>query len=103
MPYKTDKIAIDCVFFDRRTKILPCQKAMIPIWWKAGASIRSIARMLGVDKRNIQFILFPDRKKKNIKDRKIRGGWKVYYDKEYNTKTQREHRKYKYKLLKDTI
>lgn len=32
-----------------------------------------------------------------------RGGWVQYYDKEYNNKKQKEHRRYKYELLKNSI
>lgn len=103
MPFKTDKIAIDTPFFDRRTKIIPCQRQMIPVWWANGASIHSLAKMFKVDRRVIQFILFPERQKKNIKDRKLRGGWVQYYDKQYHADKQREHRQYKYKLLKNSI
>ena len=103
MPFKTDKLAIESPFFDKRTKILPCQKLMIPIWYKEGSGIRAIARMFNVDKRNIQFILFPERKEKNLKDRKKRGGTKQYYDREINNNYQKTHRRYKYNLLKETV
>lgn len=100
MPYKTDKKAINDKFLDRRIKMLDCQKEMAITLYKRGASIRGISRMYGVDKRLIQFILFPERKLKNIQLRKERGGSKVYYKKEYHNKKIDEHRKYKYKILK---
>lgn len=73
---------------------------MIPIWYANGSSINSIARMLNVNKRNIQFILFPERKKKNISDRHDRGGWKQYYDKNKSSDNQKEHRNYKKEIFK---
>jgi hypothetical protein len=103
MPFKTDKLAIESPFFDNRTKILPCQKQMIPIWYNQGSSITSIAKMLKVNKRNIQFILFPERKEKNLKDRKLRGGSKQYYNREYHNSAIRKYRRHKYNLLKETV
>ena len=42
--------------------------------------------------------------KKNKKLRENRGGWKVYYDKEKNTESIKEHRNYKRDLyLKNKI
>jgi hypothetical protein len=103
MPFKTDNLKIDCVFFDRRTKILPCQKLMIPFWHSKGESIRNLARKYNVNKRLIQFILFPERHKKNLADRAKRGGTKQYYDREEHNQAMKEHRRYKYNLLKNTI
>lgn len=100
MPRKTDIIPIKCEFLNRRIKLLSCHKEMIPIWYTNGSSINSIARMLNVNKRNIQFILFPERKLKNIKDRKDRGGWEQYYDKDKHTEAIKEHREYKKIIFK---
>ncbi len=73
---------------------------MVKYWYESGTSINALARMFKVNKRLIQFILFPERKQKNLEDREARGGWKQYYDREQNNKTINEHRKYKYKVLK---
>lgn len=101
MPYKTDKLKLDCPFLDRRTKLLPCQKQMVRWWYDQGTSITQIAKMFKVNKRLIQFELFPERKKKNLQDRIDRGGSKIYYKggKEW-AETMKDHRKYKHKLLK---
>jgi transposase len=99
MPRKTDIIPINNKFLDRRTKLLDCQKEMVFYWYKQGTSIRAIARMFKVDKRTIQFLLFPDRLKKNIQDRKERGGWKQYYDKTEHAQQIKEHRNYKKAIL----
>lgn len=56
--------------------------------------------MFKVNKRLIHFILFPERKQKNIEDRKARGGWEQYYNCSENTEAIREHRNYKAKVFK---
>lgn len=100
MPYRTDNIALGSVFLKRSAKLLPCQKEMVKYWHERGMSINGIARMFKVNKRLIQFILFPERHKKNLQDRKARGGSKIYYQKEHHTKAMRDHRRRKYKILK---
>lgn len=98
MPRKTDIATIDNKFLDRRIKLLDCQKESAIRLYSEGMSINAIARMFKVNKRAIQFILFPERLKKNIADRKARGGSKQYYNKEKNTATIKEHRDYKKSL-----
>lgn len=102
MPFKTDKIAINDPFLSRRTKLLPCQKEMIK-WWYGNSyiSINGLARMFKVNKRTIQFILFPERLEKCKQHRADRGGSKIYYNKEEHTRSVREHRQYKYETLKN--
>lgn len=101
MPWKTDKEYLKDPFLDRRTRLLPCQKEMVVYWYKVmGASIHSIAKMFKVNKRLIQFVLFPERQKRNVELRQDRGGTMIYYDKQYNNEKQLEHRKYKHKVLK---
>ena len=99
MPYKVEKIAIDCPFLDRRCKLLPCQKEMVLHYHKLGYSQRKIAAMFNVSRRLIQFICNPDAHKKNLQARHDRGGSKIYYVKEKHTKSIREHRKYKHSIL----
>lgn len=102
MPYKTDNQALKDPFLSRRVKLLPCQKEMVGYWYKVmGASINGIAKMFRVNKRTIQFILFPERLKKNKELRNDRGGSKIYYDKEYHKEQMKVHRRYKYDTLKD--
>lgn len=101
MPYTTEKQALKDPFLDRRRKLLPCQREMVEYWYKVqGASITSIAKMFKVNKRLIQFILFPERHKKNISDRQDRGGWQQYYNKEDHAESMKDHRRYKHKTLK---
>lgn len=99
MPRITDAIAIDNKFLDRRTRLLPCQKEMIGWWHNNGLSINKIAKLFNVNKRAVQFILFPERLKKNKEDREARGGWKQYYNKGEHAQTIKEHRNYKKKIL----
>ena len=104
MPFKTDKIAINDPFLNRRIKLLPCQKEMIKWWYgNTDVSINSLAKMFKVNKRSIQFTLFPERLEKCKKHREARGGSKIYYIKEEHTKSIREHRQYKYKTLKNAL
>lgn len=102
MPYKTDKLAINDKFIDRRIKMLPCQKEMAITLYSRGASINSIARMYNVNKRLIQFILFPERKALNDQHRRDRGGSKIYYKKDYHNEKMKEHRRYKHNVLSVT-
>jgi hypothetical protein len=100
MPRKTDTIAIGNAFQDRRVKLLPCQRERVIVMHKEGASINSIARMFNVNKRLIQFIIFPERQKLNLEHRKDRGGSSIYYDRQKHTDAVREHRNYKKQILK---
>ena len=100
---KTEKIKIDCPFLDRRAKLLPCQKEMIFVWYSKGLAIRAIARMFNVDRRLIDFILFPEKLQANKLKRQQNGGSKQYYDKEYNTIKKREYRRRKNSTFKDLV
>jgi len=99
MPYKSEKIKIAGTKYDRRIKLTEQDREDIKNL--TGMSIRGIARMYGVDKRLIQFILFPERQKKNLIDRKNRGGSMKYYDKERNKKAIMRTRNYKQSLYVD--
>lgn len=101
MPRKTDIVAIKDPFLDRRTKILPCQREMVHYWYGIGTSIHGIAKIFKVNKRLIQFELFPERKKKNLEHRRDRGGSSVYYDRQKHTGAIREHREHKKEVFKN--
>jgi hypothetical protein len=103
MPFKTDKIALDTSFLKRSAKLLPCQKEMIVYWSNRGLSQRKLAAMFHCSRRSIIFIIRPEAHKRNLEARRERGGSKQYYNKEANTKSTREHRRYKYNTLKDSI
>jgi hypothetical protein len=103
MPYKTDKEKLDSPFFDRRVKLLPCMREMIHVLYEQGRSINSLAKQFNVNKRLIQFELFPERKEKNLQDRDKRGGTMIYYKGgEKWAETMRNHRRYKYEVLMQT-
>lgn len=104
MPYKTSKLALNCPFLDKRSKLLPCQKEMIVHYRETeGLSQNKLAKKFSVSKRTISFILNPEKLIENKKRREERGGSNIYYDKDKHTKAIREHRKHKYDTLKDTI
>ena len=65
-------------------------------------SIHAIARLYGVSKRLIQFVIFPDRAEKNKELRAVRGGSKRYYDRERNRLAQKDTRNYKQKIYLHT-
>lgn len=101
MPYSTEKQKLGSEFLDKRTKLLPCQKERIfQMYHKEGGfSQRGLAKMFGVSRRTIQFILDPEKLTENKKRREERGGTKIYYDREKNNAYQNKHRKDKHKLL----
>lgn len=101
MPYKTEKLSIECPFMDRRTKLLPCQKEMVVHYSSMGFSQRTLAKMFNVSRRLIQFIINPEAHKKNLQARDDRGGHKVYYDRDKNNQYQKTHRRYKNDILKN--
>jgi len=98
MPYKfeTKKTRLPKEF-DRRRKLTDKDKVEILKLYKDGLFVREIARRFEhkVCRRTIQFILFPEKRLKMMKNR----DWRDYYDKEVWTKTMREHRRYKQKIL----
>lgn len=104
MPYITDRLAIKDPFLDKRVKLIPCQKEMVIFHYKNGMSINKIAKLFNVSKRLIQFEIFPERKAIDLQNRLDRGGSMIYYKggKEWAEQIK-NHRKYKYNLLKNTI
>lgn len=100
MPRIIDSIALNDQFLKRNVKLLDCQKEMIKYWHSKGTAIRALAKMFKVDRRTIQFILFPERLERNKKLREQRGGTKIYYDKNKHRETTKEHRNYKKQVLK---
>ena len=92
MPYLTDKLAINDYFIDGRTKMLPCQKERCIRLHEEGMGIRPLSRMFNVDRRLIQFLLFPERKAKNMDDREKRGRKMKYNDKNYHKFQMKKHR-----------
>jgi hypothetical protein len=100
MPYKfqTDNIPMPRDK-DRRVKLTDEQREEIKALNRDGLGKLKIAAMYGVSKRLVQFICDPEKRQRNLECRNERGGSAQYYDTEYNTIKQREHRQYKAKVL----
>lgn len=89
--------------YNRRIKLTASNKEKIKdIYNRKKMSIHAIARLYGVSKRLIQFVIFPDRVEKNKELRAIRGGSKRYYDRERNRLAQKDTRNYKQKIYLNT-
>ena len=107
MPYKfqTDKIRLPRTL-DRRVKITDKHKEQIKDWYfNEHAPIREIARRMEkiCSRKSIQYVLFPERQRKNYALRVKRGGSKRYYKKEKHTVVIRTHRQYKQRVLKEKV
>ncbi len=100
MPYKFeyDKLIIPRDK-DKRVKLTQEQREQIKQLY-GKISQRKLAKMFGVSRRLIIFIGCPEKHKKNLEQRKLRGGSKIYYDTKKATKYRRIHRKNKYELYK---
>lgn len=85
---------------DKRRKLTEADKEDIKLWHRQGASIHSITKAMGVSRRLIQFVLFPERHALNLVHRAERGGSKVYYAKKKNTLSMRKHRAHKREVAK---
>jgi hypothetical protein len=83
---------------DRRIKLTDEQKDEIKSLGD-NHSQRELARMYGVSRRLIQFIIYPEKLEENKKRRAERGGSAVYYDKEKHRQSMKEHRDYKKSLI----
>lgn len=103
MPYKSEKIKIAGTKYDRRIKLTEDQKEYIR-WLREEEKLSqmALAKMFGVSKRLIQFVIQPDKLEKNkqrLKEAKKKGLYKP--SKEEWNEIQREHRRYKHKLRMD--
>lgn len=98
MPYKCqyDKMKIPNEY-DRRCKLIESQRQEIRDLYGL-ISQRKLASLYGVSRRLIQFIGDPKKKERELELRKMRGGSKIYYNKEKWKHIMREHRQYKKKL-----
>jgi len=97
MPRKSDTIPINNKDLDRRIRLTDEQRKEIAEN-KGMLSQRKLAKLYGVSRRLIQFILDPTKHKENLKRREERGGTMAYYDKVKHREAMKEHRNYK-KLL----
>jgi len=100
MPSKIDKVKLNSQILDRRVKLTDSDKEDVILRYHLGASITGLSKVYGVNKRLIQFILFPERKENNILLRKLRGGSNIYYDREKHSEAIKDLRRYKRELQK---
>lgn len=98
MPAAVDKYTLSNENLDRRVKLTKEQKDEIKTIGDR-MSIHAIAKLYGVSRRTIQFILDPKKLEENKKLRQQRGGWKQYYDKEKQVQATKNYREYKQSLL----
>ena len=98
MPYKSEKIKLK-PHQDRRRKLSDEDKETIRSM--KGVSQRKLAKMFGVSRRTIQFVLDPQKRLDNVERRRERGGWQQYYDKEKHAEYIKKHRRYKQELFKN--
>jgi len=104
MPRKSDKIAIDNPTLDKRVKLLPQDKEIIKQEYETGLySINGLSKKWDVNKRTIQFIVFPERLEKAKQQYKERRKDGRYYDREKHTESVRKHSNYKNELYKQNI
>tara|TARA_R110000868_G_scaffold150997_1_gene374597 strand:+ start:359 stop:706 length:348 start_codon:yes stop_codon:yes gene_type:complete len=100
MPYKwqTDKTPMPRQA-DKRVKLTDRQRKQIRLN-PDGLSQRKLAKLYGVSRRLITFILDPQKLADNREARDKRGGWEQYYKggSEW-AKTMRKHRRYKQEVL----
>lgn len=81
--------------YNRRKKLTDADRERIRTLFAQGMSIGGIGRAFGVNKRMIQFIIYPDRYERNKQLRAERGGSKIYYNREKNRIDQRNTQRYK--------
>lgn len=98
MSVKVDKLRIHDLgyFFNRRIKLIPCQRLRSIDLHNEGISYRKIALIMGgVNHRTIMFIVNPQSLIDNVKKRTKR----THYTKEEVKLKKREERKYKRELV----
>jgi len=101
MPYKHIEYLIPKkIGKDKRIKLTNSQKNEIYMLYNyyGAYSQRELAKMFGVSRRLITFVIEPNRLKKNYEQRLERGGSKIYYDKDKHTVAMRTHRNHKQEL-----
>ena len=82
---------------DKRVKLSANDKIMIKKLYDSGWAIRKLSRHYEVDKRSIQFILFPERlaHNKELRRKRLENDPQRYYDKEYHAKAVQDLRRRK--------
>lgn len=102
MPRISDSISINNKSLDRRYKLTDEQRVEI-FENKQGLSQRKLAKLYGVSRRLITFVMFPERYELNRQQRKEAGSGQKYYDKEKHRVAIKEHRDYKKELYKKDL
>lgn len=97
MPYKSEKIPLS-KSQDRRYKLIDRQ-AIIELY-REGGTFRGLARIFNVDRKTIKNIVLPDYYQKQLEQKRGKGLWKLYYNREKNNVIHKEYRHYKQKLYK---
>ena len=102
MPYRSERIRLPEAL-DRRRRLSDADKAEIERRYKAGGcSLQSLATEYGCSKKSVLLIVNPESKVRN--DRRIKEHWRDYVPrKDERNKIAREHRAYKYGLLKQGL
>jgi len=77
---------------DGRRKILTSQYEEVRAEYRNLKSMRKVARLFGVDKRTIQFIVYPERLEHLKKIHRERKHWMTYYNREQLTNAVRNLR-----------
>lgn len=91
--------------FDGRVKILKKQYPEVITMYKDLKSSRKVAKIFGVDKKIILFIVNPEYKKRDALRQKNEQHWKIYYNKDKHKEAIAKYRKkkkllgYKYKKV----
>jgi hypothetical protein len=102
MPFKSEythkKIPRE---LDRRVKLSLEDREKVKVYYKQVKSERKTAVHFGVSRRLIQFILDPEKKVRDLHLRQLRGGSKIYYDKEKQVTGSRETRAFRKQLDKE--
>jgi hypothetical protein len=100
MPFTTDKLTLGSPFFDKRVKLIPCQKLKVQMMYDTGDwSIRALAKAFRVDRGLIRRIVDPeyDTRMKELMSIRQKDG--RYYDKNTHNEQMKRHRKDKSDLL----
>jgi len=105
MPYKheTNGITLKSIKKDRRIKLSDQDRLDIVTKYLTGLySIRGLAREYKVDKRLIQFILFPERLERAKETYYERGGYKIYYNRKEHSEAVKQTRRHRQEIFKQT-
>lgn len=105
MPYKfeSEKLLIPKEH-DKRRKLSEEDKTDIKRLYERGEySQRGLARLYGVSRRLIQFIIDPIKHEENLQRRKERGGSAFYYDKDKQRSYMKTHREHKKQLNNNSL